>query len=374
MTPCLIGSNVAIRYLKAYDAHVSYWHEVNPVVQLAYVDKPDHVGYLREYAAALPNSLIVARVGHPLDGGFHLAPTAPGDTRRYVASPNDYHNQYGDLGRVSNMWLNILNEPNGFAPPDETMRLVAWMTEYINLAIASKTKSVLFNWADHHPKIVSGMWDGVYDSILKLMAAHPELFIMGLHLYGPDEIVSALDAYIARCNFLGIKPPRVIATEFGIDSTGGTQRGYKDWPNYKDIYGAWQRIQVRGSLATYFKSGLLIGLCTFQEGNSGGWESFDIENDTAYKAEIKRAALAGEINTLTPTPVPIEPPPVVIPPTSPPVRSVSVPLTVLAGIRQGIQGTIDVNSRYIVQVSAITKDLEDELAVIDELIRSALST
>lgn len=39
----IIGSNAALRYLKAYDAHISYWHEVNPAYQVAYIDDPLHI-------------------------------------------------------------------------------------------------------------------------------------------------------------------------------------------------------------------------------------------------------------------------------------------------------------------------------------------
>lgn len=315
MSQSIIGSNAALRYLDAYDAHVNYWREVNPAYQLAFVDNPEHTIYIEQYAHALPNSMIVARIYHPLDGGFHLAPTGPNDTRHYVSSPTEYLSAYGWLGRKKNIILHVMNEPSGFETTDNLMRLVAWMVDYISMAAASETKSVLFNWADRNPKIIDGMMDGMFDNALRLMTAHPELFYMGMHFYGPDEIISHLESYVTRCKFLGIKPPRVIGTEFGLDSTGGTERGYKSRPNYKDIYAQWQETVVKGSLKPYIDSGVLVGLCVFQEGNSGGFEDFDFENDTAYKAEIKRAAQAGEINVpqLIPTP-PIVTPPYIPPP------------------------------------------------------------
>lgn len=316
MNKSIIGSNAALRYLKAYDAHVKYWQEVNPAFQVGFVDKPEHVPYIREYAAALPNSMIVARIYHPLDGGFHLAPTTPNDIRRYVSSPSEYLGAYGDLGKMSNIILNVMNEPNANGSVDEMMRLVSWFIDYIPLAAAIPCKSVLFNWADRNPKIIDGMMDGLFDNVLRLMSVHPELFYMGMHFYGPDEIVSHLDSYVARCEYLKIKPPVVIGTEFGLDSTGGTERGYKSRPNYKDIYAQWQELQVKEpvppitkTLAVHIQSGVLGGLCTFQEGNSGGFDDFDFENDTGYKTEIKRAALAGEIKAplfhlSTPPPIP----------------------------------------------------------------------
>lgn len=327
MAQSIIGSNAAIRYLKNYQAHVDYWHEVNPAFQVAFVDKPEHITYIREYAAALSQSMIVARIWHPLDGGFHLAPTGVGDTRHYVSSPSEYLNAYGDLGKMSNIILNVMNEPNANGTPDEMLRLVTWFIDYIPLAAAKGCKSVLFNWADQNPKIINGMMDSQFDNVLRLMAAHPNLFYMGMHFYGPDEITSHLESYVKRCEFLGIKPPKVIGTEFGIDSTGGTQRGYKTWANYKDIYGGWLVTQVKPETATLSKhiaSGVLAGLTIFGEAHSG-FTDFDIEDDTSVKATLKKSVLAGEISvpTITPNPIPTPvptppPPPVVTPPASTP--------------------------------------------------------
>lgn len=331
MAKSIIGSNAALRYLKAYDKHITYWEEVNPAYQLAFVDKPEHVPYIREYAAALPNTMIVARIHHKLDGGLHLAPTGTNpdgtpDTRHSVSSPSEYLAAYGDLGMMDNIILNVMNEPNANGTPDEMMRLVTWFVDYIPLAASLKCKSVLFNWADKNPRIVDGMFDPQFDNVLRLMAAHPDLFFMGMHFYGPDAIHETLDAYVARCTFLGIKPSIVLGTEFGIDSIGGTNRGYKTWPNYKDIYGQWMGVQVKPpanptfpTLSRHIASGVLGGLMIFQEGNSGGQDDFDFENNKGVKDEIKRAALAGEISVPDvppPSPPPL-PPPLLPPPYKP---------------------------------------------------------
>lgn len=334
MSQSIIGSNCALRYLKAYQAHVDYWRQVNPAFQVAFIDKPEHTIYIEQYAQSLPDSMIVARIYHPLDGGFHLAPTGAGDTRHYVSSPVEYLSAYGWLGRKRNIILNVFNEPNANGSPDEMLRLTSWFIEYIPMAASSETKSVLFNWADRNPKIINGMMDSAFDNVLRLMAVHPELFYMGMHFYGPDELASHLDSYVSRCKHLGIKPPRVIGTEFGIDSTGGVERGYKSRPNYVNIYAQWQETVVKGSLAPHIKSGVLVGLTVFQEGNSGGFEDFDTENDTAYKTEIKRAALAGELS-------PVITPPAPPPPTVPPVNTVNVPLVVLDALQDNLQASLD---------------------------------
>lgn len=297
MEQCIIGPNAALRYLKAYYAHIGYWQDVNPAYALAYVDKDEHIPYILEYAAALPQTRIVARIQHPLDGGFHLKPTGKDDHREYTASPKDYHDKYGALGRIDNIILNVFNEPNGFASEAELKTLNRWFVDYIKYATISKTKSVLFNWADRNPRMINGMMDGVYDDSLKLMAEHPNLFYMGMHFYGPDEVVAHLDAYVERCKFLEITPPKVIGTEFGLDKTNGKESGYKSRPEYRDgdKFARWEIEQVEGDLQPHIQSGVLVALLNFQEGNSGGWENFDTENDKAYKDEIKSAEKAGKL-------------------------------------------------------------------------------
>ena len=304
MTQSIIGPNAALRYLKAYHAHVDYWHEVNPAYLLAYVDKAEHIPYIQDYAASFSNSMVVARIHHDIDGGFHTKPTGPNDNRHYVSSPEEYHNAYGFLGRIPNVILNIMNEPDGYADDATIDRLIAWMLDYIPLAVASKTKSVLFNWGDRQPRIFGGMMDARFGGILKLAAIYPELFYIGMHTYGPDDITEHLESYVQLCKSLNIKPLRVIATEFGFDKTNGNASGYRSRGYSGGAYAAWQISQVQHDLSPYIKSGVLVGLNVFQEGNSGGWDSFDIENDKAYKDEIKRASLAGELE-----PLPTKPPP-----------------------------------------------------------------
>jgi len=294
----IIGPNSALRYLKSYNAHADYWHEVNPAYLLAYVDKKEHTSYIQDYAASFPDSMVVARIHHALDGGFHLKPTGPNDNRHYVASPEDYIKDYGFLGHISNVILNVFNEPDGFADDATIDRLISWFLEYIPLAVNSKTKSLLFNWGDRQPRIFGDMMDARYGGILKLAALYPELFYMGMHLYGPDDITQHLESYVKLCETLEIKPLRVIASEFGFDKTNGAASGYKSRGVGGGEYAAWQISQVQHDLSPYIKSGVLVGLNVFQEGNSGGWAAFDYENDDAYKKELKRAAQAGELDML----------------------------------------------------------------------------
>lgn len=306
MNQSAIGPNTALRYLKAYQAHLDYWHEVNPAVLLGYVDKKDHAPYIQEYAAEFPDSLVVARIQHPLDGGFHLPP----DDKHgpYVASPQDYHGDYGWLGQIGNVALNVFNEPDGFADEATIYRLVNWFLEYIPIAAQNKTKSVLFNFGKGQPRLINNRLDAIYGRVFQLAAEHPELFYIGMHFYGPEDITKSIKGYVDLCALLGIKPLRVIGTEFGNDNrVGGNTEA------------AWEIEQVNNELKPFIESGLLIGLTRFQDGNSGGWDGYGIEDDKPYKDEIKRAAQAGELD-MKPTTEVITTLPVVVSPV--PVRDI----------------------------------------------------
>jgi len=105
------------------------------------------------------------------------------------------------------------------------------------------------------------------------------------------------------------------------------------------------------------------------------WEQFEVSK--ADEFQKWRTALAA----LPQPPVPVQPPtppPVVVPvpPVEPvePVKMISIPLDTLISIRSSLKGTIDIKTRGIVQDTALLHDLEDDMAVIDEVIRTHLST
>jgi len=336
MTKSLIGPNAAIRYLKDYHGHVNYWQGVNPAYALAYVDKREHAPYIQEYAAEFPNSMVVARIHHPLDGGFHL-PAENGE--HYVATPQNYHNDLGWLGRTNNIILNVFNEPDGKADSPTIERLVDWFTEYIPIAAQNKTKSVLFNWGKMQPRIIGGRMDARFAEPLKIASLYPDLFWLGLHFYGPESVTEILQGYIALCAQIGIKPLRVIGTEWGNDDhLHGSEAA------------AWEIGQIKRELAPFIESGVVVGFNRFQDGNSGGWEGYATEDDKPYKDEIRRAAKAGEIaapdkritwtvpvvTAPQPAPIPVVPPA----PSAPAVTAPTAQITQLESWRDELAAEI----------------------------------
>lgn len=302
----ILGFNTHIRYLKDYTDFVAFNQRIAPAYNLAYVDNPAHLPYAKTFADSQQGKTVV-RLWHSLDGAFFLRPEGVGDNRYYIASPQDYLDQYGAYAQ-GNMILNVLNEPSGYLDSASTTRLITWMSELLTIAARRKLQLCILNWSDRHPKLIDGQWDSAFDDIIKIAAGYPELFYIGVHMYGPDKLTEHLEGYFKRCETLGIQPNRVICSEFGLDTTGGADNGYKSRGWTGKQYADWQIGQVKSDLKPFIDSGKLVGLCTFCAGNSGGWQHFDIEPDMEYRTTIEVAVKAGELAPLTTKPVDITKP------------------------------------------------------------------
>lgn len=308
----ILGFNTHIRYLKDYTDFVAFNQRIAPAYNLAYVDNPAHLPYAKTFADSQQGKTVV-RLWHSLDGAFFLRPEGVGDNRYYIASPQDYLDQYGAYAQ-GNMILNVLNEPSGYLDSASTTRLITWMSELLTIAARRKLQLCILNWSDRHPKLIDGQWDNAFDDIIKIAAGYPELFYVGVHMYGPDKLTEHLKGYFKRCETLGIQPNRVICSEFGLDTTGGADNGYKSRGWTGKQYADWQIGQVKSDLKPFIDSGKLVGLCTFCAGNSGGWQHFDIEPDMEYRTAIETASKMEELEPVTTYVKPVQPSPITIVP------------------------------------------------------------
>lgn len=189
------------------------------------------------------------------------------------------------------------------------------------------------------------------------------------------------------CKSVDIALPRIAITEWGFDHTSDIDAWLKTlqltapytsirgWKSLKEQWAKWfasrgwshERAyieQLQYAFRSIYENTNVVGMavfCAYLTNND--WEQFDISK--AEEFQKWRTAYA-----TVAIPPPIEPPP----PPPPTVKMVSIPLTVLSSLRQNLQGSIDIHARFIVQSTALMKDLQDELEVIDALIRSALET
>lgn len=247
-----------------YNIHAQQLHGHGPLLRHLRVLKPaatlvmDNLPLARAIQRELPGSTVIHR--RYMNDGIHKQ-----------LSPSTWlglHHEDIEAG----VWLYCNNEPEW---SDEAMD---WLARMIPLAVERRAKLVLGNWAVGFP-VDPDDWQRAR-KLLELLDLHRETMILGLHEYGCGVLTSGLVGgapdetehhpnYIrpenwpldarnltlwhcgrfkflnAYCNGVGIKPPRIIITEHGLDDLGDL----KDWSNqlartepYTDING-WRTLE-----------------------------------------------------------------------------------------------------------------------------------
>lgn len=298
MTKSLFGSNVDLPYVKDYGRFLEFHHRLDPVAMTLIVDAPEQREKITQTASELSQATHIARVWHPDDGGFYLPPTGPGDTRQEVSSAEDYINEFQAMGK-GNMILSVLNEPAADTSLADQVKLVNWCVRAIKRADETETRIILPNWGDLNPFVLNGMWApnpgkhginapaDLYAPILQAIydAKHRDLFYIGMHLYGPDKYLSPLQGYVGLCDYLGMRPPPVYITEWGMDTVNVNEHidGYKDRLSGGD-YARWNADQLDVPLRPFVEAGIVLGFTLFGYGHTLRWVKYDTENDHDEKA------------------------------------------------------------------------------------------
>ena len=257
------------------------------------------------------------------------------------------------------LYLYTTNEP-GF-----DRDVITWHVALMEEAVKRNVRLVVGNWSVGTPQAEA--W-GIARRLLDAINAHPDQFILGLHEYGAGVMTSGLyggypdnagvqpgtpggynlvppenwpkDAskitrfHCGRFKFLlqyceqaGIRPPRIIVTEHGMDDMsdiGGwlsklkvkqgypNIRGYKTLePQWADWYGrlGWSMErayfeQLKWADKVIYQGSPVIGQLIYCYGHvDAKWEQFDIQ----YAAELQ-ALLADYADTMKPAPAPIPTP------------------------------------------------------------------
>lgn len=271
---------------------------LNPVSVVACIDSMNDRNRILELQQDNPQTKVIARmILEQHDGAMHLAPQT--STDRYVVSPGNFLNSFGELGK-NGLTLYCLNEPSGEVDQDTIGRLVQWTIETINLANQRGISLCVLNWGVGHPRLINNdtEWDARFDDVLALLSKHRNTHYLGMHLYSPADTFRRLDAMLARCKKIngGIIPPRVVITEFGFDTHGGSaQNGYKTRGLTGEQYAAWQIDHIRNVYSPYIQRDELHSVATFIWGDSVSWQAFDVETDTGWQDAILQAKDAGKL-------------------------------------------------------------------------------
>lgn len=306
----ILTFNSHIRYIKDIGGFNSFVDDLKPSYLLAYVDKKEHGLHIQTMQQRFPNTKIIARVyvenpasREGLEGKFHL-PAADG--RKWIVSPVDALNEWGSLGQ-NGLILNLLNEPDTYNY-ENVKPLTDWIEQVCNLAIARNISVMVGNFSTGHPPVVNGMWSSEYDRLLTILSEKRNQGIyLGLHEYGITAgRVGRLDAMVSRCDKLGIPAPNVIISEFGIDHSPNEVPellGYRSRNMAGIPYADWIATTVNNAYRKHIDSGVLKAVCVFSYGNSGGWNSFDIEGDSDFRSQLLIHNTKGVFELTPPKPV-----------------------------------------------------------------------
>lgn len=273
-----------------FNAHINYislpqlvtdTRRLNPTTLLAYLDGGLTEGAfdlnhpVRLLQRDLPNTRIFVRAHHNDDHQFHVKVNG-----KYRMSPDEFLAKWGWLGKQGRT-LQVMNEPSGHN--EHVDDLIAWCEDIIPKATAQGISLALPAFAVQHP-LTSGIeWLSKWDRVLTLLSLHNQY--ANLHEYGPDYAhdlrMGRFQYLINRCRRLGITPPRIYISEWGLDSLpdekpgmGFRARGYSGAGYLQYLVDKYKQ-----HYAAYVRQGIIAGLSIFSYGDSGGWHDFNVATD-----------------------------------------------------------------------------------------------
>lgn len=292
-----LSFNAFLPKIHNYPRFIKRMQKLNPRALVALVDSDNDIPMIERLKGDLPNTKIVGRVVvEDTDGKFHQKPQAQGDTRDWVASPSDFMNRWGRLGR-SGRTLYALNEPGTAyeaTKADEVAnieRLVKWTCQTLQMGTLSDTSVCALNMGTGQPGLVNGEWDPIFDPILKLPPGTWDRHLIGLHEYLPKPgRILRLKALVKRCETLKVQPPKLLITEAGwdFDPNSGEPtwyNGYRSRSRSGEIFFNDMRTLIEVDYRPYIDAGILLAVCVFCYGcSSSRWNAYDVEEDDGFWA------------------------------------------------------------------------------------------
>lgn len=351
---------------------------INPVAVLVM----DGQGLANEIKALLPDCMVIQRFFMDADEG--------GDDNIHTRiSPEEWLKRIHAIDKGERKtWYYVPNEP-GF-----NEQTLGWLVRLIELnALDPHPLSlVVGNFAVGIPpgNDPVGAW-ALARRLLELLDKYRAWCILGLHEYGCGVMTSGLVGgspddpahpnyiipenwppsiytpplttfHCGRFNFLvqyckniGLKPPRVILTEHGMDDlsdikfwssklrVSGSYLNIRGWKTLKDQWIEWYRFtkgwqpeqayfeQVKWADQAIYQGSIVEAQCMFSWGyTSKNWEQFDLAYAHDFQAQLEEYVRAmGEIPE--PPPPVVEPPPVEPPPAPEPEPTTQVFKIVIEG-------------------------------------------
>jgi hypothetical protein len=227
----------------------------------------------------------------------------------------------------ADLWAYTTNEPPA------TPALFDWHVRAMDAARAAGLKLVVCNFAAGQPNAAD--WPRAHE-MLRLLAAYPEQFVMGLHEYGCAFALSGAPGFEAliptdkwpvnpralgplhhcgRFQFLmdycrdqGMRPPRIVVTEAGFDDLTDVAewrntlhvtppyagiRGWKTLPDqWRTWWPGWTAERAYGEQLDYLWRALyeyspVEALLLFTWSSAAKWEQFDVSEADDLQAYLE---------------------------------------------------------------------------------------
>lgn len=300
----------------------------------------DGKGLGRDIKKVLPNTMVIIR-----EFGAH-----GDDTIHLQMSPDEFLKQRANLAEGQQYYLYTSNEP-GY-----DTKIIEWHVRLMELAAKERVPLVVGNFAVGIPRPED--WH-LARRMLELLDQHRDLFVLGLHEYGCGVMTSGLvggapddpahpnyilpenwprstqgitqfhlgrfNFLIQYCNSIGLRPPRVILTEHGMDDLSDikfwteklkVKSGYlniRGWKSLTDQWTEWyggrgwspERAyfeQLKWADEVIYRNSIVEGQCIFSWGHSSNmWEQFDIAEAFELQALLEDYA-RGIVPTSAPVP------------------------------------------------------------------------
>lgn len=231
----------------------------------------DDVALAGELARAMPRCAVIHRAWHRDDAEFHRKWTPGQFIEAYCA------------GVPEGVIVQALNEPSGYG---DLRQLAAWCANVMALSAQRGVRVAVPNFAVGHPdehRIPE------LDVLLKAFDAYPQ-HLLAVHEYAQVSMTAEVPfhigryrALLARCRQLGLKPPRVVVTEFGRDIGGGANDGWRGAGFSQEQYAAFL---TSGMNAVYANDGVDTCIFAYGAGANGHWQSFNVEGADALMGSL----------------------------------------------------------------------------------------
>jgi len=331
-----VSLNIHAQVVKDNNRLMSHLKALDPTTVLVL----DGKGLGRDIKQVLPDCKVIIReFGSEGDDTIHLQ-----------MSPEEFLKQRAHLAEGQQYYLYTSNEP-GY-----DTKIIDWHVRLMELAAKERVPLVVGNFAVGIPRPED--WP-LARRMLELLDQHRDLFVLGLHEYGCGVMTSGLvggapddpahpnyiipdnwptsvqgitqfhcgrfNFLIQYCNSVGIRPPRVILTEHGMDDLSDikfwssqlkVRSGYlnvRGWKSLTDQWAEWYGGRGWSPERAYFeqlkwvdevvyRNSIVEGQCIFSWGHSSNmWEQFDIAEAFELQSLLEQYA-QGIIPSAAPTP------------------------------------------------------------------------